>query len=105
VKLKSTSKTVICVDADDLMRFVTECYGLARYLEFTGSDNGDTRLFDVHPRAYNAGHIFCGHDMDNAKFVIRQPEIEYWNDIGAILARLAFDGHLPQGNYLVEHSW
>ena len=105
--LNSTSKTVICVDSSDLCQFITVCYGLPQIFDFCGGNNGDMKLFEiVHDKQPDFGEgSFAGYDMENALMIINYLESEYWGDIGSILARLVYDGYLPQGNYLIDHSW
>jgi hypothetical protein len=102
--LKGKSKTVICVDLDDLIEFIVQVYELSDW-EFCGGDNGDMRLFDIHPKSHDKYHEFAGYNIQSALQVIMDGDSEYWSDIGGILARLCFDGYIPKGNYLVEHSW
>ena len=105
--LKSVSKTVICVDSDDLALFITDCYKLPRRFGFCCGSNGDMRLFEVvQTKKLTFGSSeFCGWDMVDTLEILDKGETEHWSDIGAILARLVYDEFLPQGNYLVEHYW
>jgi hypothetical protein len=92
VKLKSTSKTVICVDSDDLFKFIQECYDLDSPFYFNGGRNGESQLFTIIRQPNEDSLSFAGYYLLEATEVI---------GVGSVLARLAYDKYIPQGNYLV----
>jgi hypothetical protein len=99
--LKSTSKTVICVDSDDLFKFTQECYGLDSPFYFNGGRNGASELFTIIQQPNEDSLSFAGYYLLEATEVIGEGETEFMSDIGSVLARLAYDKYIPQGNYLV----
>jgi hypothetical protein len=62
-------------------------------------------LFEIIQQENENSLSFAGYYLAEALDVITEGETEFWSDIGSVLARLCYDGYLPQGNYLVRHFW
>ncbi len=106
--LKSTSKTVIEVDMFELAEFVAKLYNLSEWkFRDPNAHNRDMRLFDINQDdpVTETFPYFADYDLNNCLAIINQGHGDDWEDVGSVLARLCYDGFVPQGNYLVQLYW
>ena len=104
-----TVKQIKLLGFGGLAEFVKECYDLDQPWEMcafaTGSE--ECRMFDITQQepVSNTYPYFADIDVENALTVINTGSGEDWDAVALVLARLCYDGHIPQGYYIVKWGW
>lgn len=102
-----TIKQIEMLGVGGLAEFVKECYNLEKRWELCDGNNGEMRLFDITQEepVSDTYPYFADVDLEYALIVINNGIGEDWGDVELVLARLCYDGHIPQGQYLVKLWW
>jgi hypothetical protein len=85
-----------------LDRYIAQCYGLPKVFEITDAKNDTEHRFEVAP--LDPEGSMYKWDSEDAQKAIDQGWCEIWS-LGSLLCKMASDGYLQPGVYLVNVSW
>jgi hypothetical protein len=86
-----------------LDRYIAQCYEMPEGFEITGALNtAPYHRFDV--KALDPNDPMYPFDLKEAQQAISQKGCDIWN-IGSLLNKMASDGFLQPGVYLIDVSW
>lgn len=101
MELKHYKETVIKVDYIDLNNFIAKTYGLSRFEGTLESPNDTVHRFNISEPESDDMWEFASED---AQVAIEDENCEYYQ-LGNILERMAREGHIERGVYLVDVCW
>lgn len=84
-----------------LAEYISQCYELNNVFEIEALNDTHCR-FDVRP--LNPGDPLYQYDLQDAERAIAQGGCKI-GELGLVLNKMASDGHLQSGVYLVNTSW